>query len=140
MSTKVVPATENCGMGLAQFSISIPKGNAIIIRRADGSSVVFKDDAAECVIAPILSFTSSFNLGGAAIPYRCEILPKVVPGMGDKKFPREISPELRKKVQQKLDTNGTRLIKEQFYERMITIEVSHDNLDFTCLIKLTDHR
>lgn len=138
MSAKAAPAKEDRSTGLTQFSTSIPNGHAIIIRRGDGSSIICKDGGAEVIVAPILSFAASFKLRGAFIPYRCEIIPKVSPGMGEKKFLRKVSPELKEKIQQKLRTSGRRLVMEQFNEPVITIEISIGKLDYTCLIKLTD--
>lgn len=138
MSANTASAKEDRSIGLTQFSNSIPNGYAIIILPRDGSPVIFKDGGADIVVAPILSFSASFQLRGALIPYRCEIIPKVSPGMGEKKFLREISPELKEKIQQKLRTSGGQLLIEQSNEPVITIEISVGKLDYTCLIKLTD--
>lgn len=137
MSTKAVPAKAVPALGFTQFSTELPPGYALVIRRSDGSSALFRDHAAEIVVAPILSFASYFLLQGTRIHYQCEILPRAVPGMTEVSYPRELPTSLQKKITRKLQAHAKRLIYEQSNQPMITLEVGHGGAQFSCLVKLT---
>lgn len=132
MTTKAVPA-----LGFTQFNTELPSGYAIVIRRSDGSTAVFRDHATEIVVAPILSFSDTFRLRDADIPYECEILPRAIAGMTKVSYPREVPTELKKKIAAKFQVQAERLIKKQFDNRMITIEVGHNGAEYSCFIRLT---
>lgn len=124
-------------IGLAQYAISIPQDYAILIRQEHGSITVLKQQSAEILITPILSFDSHVSLidRDNHVQYSCEMIPKVNGSMTHKKFPRTLSDELLEAVKTEFEEiRKAEVIGQSPYDRKAEMDFTWKGLDFTCLI------